>query len=101
MSSTPPDDSGRPSRARDSSAGLVPRRTMPPPELFDRPAPTSVGQLVLEGLRQAAPISRHSGPRAEEASLRARVAERRAESDEEGEREASIALARLFASRGT
>ena len=99
MSFEPPDDDAHAPRP---PAGMPePRRTMPPPELFDRPAPASVGQLVLEGIRKAAPISRHTGPRAEEASLRSRVAEHRAEGDVEGEREASIALARLMASRGT
>src|SRR5262245_49914987 len=43
------------------------RRTMPPPELLDRPAPASVGALVLENIRAEAPVSRHTGPAAEEA----------------------------------
>lgn len=74
--------------------------TMPPPELMHRAAPMSAGDLVLEGIRAAAPASRHSGPRAEAAYWRARLEERRAQGDAQGEREASIALARLLASRG-
>jgi tetratricopeptide (TPR) repeat protein len=73
---------------------------MPPPELLDRSAPDSVGQLVLENLRAETPVQRHAGPRAEEAHLRARVAESRATSDLMAEREASIELSRLLSARG-
>jgi hypothetical protein len=73
---------------------------MPPPELLERAAPASVGALVLEHYRAAAPMPRHNGPRAEEAYQRARVVELRAAGDAAGEREASIALARLLAARG-
>ena len=73
---------------------------MPPPELFERSAPASVGALVLEHLRAEVPMPRHSGPRAEEAHLRARLVETRHDADAAGEREVSIALARLLAARG-
>jgi hypothetical protein len=74
---------------------------MPPPELLDRPAPDSAGEVVLEHVRPDAPISRFVGPRAEEAYLRGQVDEARALGDEAKEREVSVALARLLASRGT
>ncbi|WP_437967281.1 hypothetical protein WMF04_48350 [Sorangium sp. So ce260] len=45
-------------------------------------------------------MSRHRGPRAEEAYWRARVDERRAAGDTHGEREAALALARILAARG-
>src|SRR5688572_22558806 len=77
------------------------KRTMPPPELLDRPAPDSASKIVLEHVRPDMPISRYVGPRAEEAFLRGQVDEMRTLSDEAGEREASVTLARLLASRGT
>jgi hypothetical protein len=73
---------------------------MPPPELFERSAPASVGALVLEHLRAEVPMPRHTGPRAEEAHLRARLVETRRENDADAEREVSVALARLLAARG-
>ncbi len=73
---------------------------MPPPELFERSAPASVGALMLEHLRAEAPMPRHSGPRATEASLRARLADAREGGDEATEREISVSLARLLAARG-
>src|SRR5262245_15925061 len=89
-----------PERPRDSAPGTAPRRTMPPPELFERAAPASVGALVLEHLRAEAPMSRHTGPRAEEAHLRARLVEMQASGDVAGEGEVAVALARLLAARG-
>ncbi len=73
---------------------------MPPPELMDRVAPVSAGELLLEGIRATAPASRHAGPRAEVAYLRARIDEHRSQGDAAAEREASITLARLLVSRG-
>ncbi|MFO0756786.1 MAG: hypothetical protein U0359_09855 [Byssovorax sp.] len=73
---------------------------MPPPELYDRSAPASVGALLLENLRIEVPMSRHTGPRAEEAYLRAQLAESRAVVDPAAERASSIALARYLAQRG-
>jgi hypothetical protein len=73
---------------------------MPPPELLERAAPASVGALVLSNLRAEVPMPRHSGPRAEEAHLRAVLHDVRASGDTEAERETSVTLARLLASRG-
>ncbi|WP_170229272.1 hypothetical protein [Polyangium fumosum] len=88
--------------ATDEDAAPVGRRgTMPPPELADRPAPTSAGSLVLEANRTEEPILRHHGPRAEIAHLRGVVARCREAGDVAGEREAASTLARLLASRET
>jgi len=73
---------------------------MPPPELFERSTPQSVGAVVLAHLRDDVPISRHTGARAEEAHLRSRLVESRLTGDLVGEREGSILLARLLATRG-
>lgn len=89
------------STANDQSEGRAERRTMPPPELLDRSAPASAGSLVLEALRAEEPITRHHGPRAEVANLRARVAQCRDDGDAQGEREAAIELARLLISHDT
>lgn len=89
------------STANDHTERRTERRTMPPPELLDRSAPASAGSLVLEALRAEEPITRHRGPRAEVAYLRARVAQCNDEGDLEGEREAAITLARLLVSRDT
>ncbi|MEO7592257.1 MAG: hypothetical protein ABI134_13665, partial [Byssovorax sp.] len=70
-----------PDRPRDSSTAAHSRRTMPPPELLDRSAPQSVGALVLAHLRDDAPISRHTGARAEEAHLRSQLVESRSAGD--------------------
>lgn len=77
------------------------RRTMPPPELLDRSAPASAGSLVLEALRAEEPITRHRGPKAEVAHLRARVAQCREDEEPAEERDAAITLARLLVSRET
>ncbi|MEP7123896.1 MAG: hypothetical protein ABJE95_23410, partial [Byssovorax sp.] len=89
-----------PDRPREPSSSILPRRTMPPPELLDRSAPQSVGALVLAHLRDDAPISRHSGARAEEAHLRSRLIDVRSAGDVETERQLSIQLARILAARG-
>jgi len=73
---------------------------MPPPELFERAAPASVGSLVLENLRAEVPMPRHNGPRAVEAHLRARLADARAAGDAAAEHDIAVSLARLLASRG-
>src|SRR4051794_31990755 len=75
-------------RTSDFGPGTHPRRTMPPPELLDRAAPASVGALVLENIRAEAPVSRHTGPVAEETRLRAALTDSRARSDVTAEREA-------------
>ena len=73
---------------------------MPPPELLDRSAPQSVGALVLAHLRDDAPISRHTGARAEEAHLRSQLVESRSAGDLDMERQLSVQLARLLGARG-
>lgn len=77
------------------------QRTMPPPELSERPAPASVGQLVLRASRVDAPLPRHRGARAEQAFLEGRLSDAAALGDREAERATCVALARLLASRGT
>lgn len=74
---------------------------MPPPELLDRAAPDSAGSIVLEQARIEAPVSRHVGARADEAYWRGQLDEMCALGDEVGERQASVALARVLAARGT
>ena len=73
---------------------------MPPPELYERSAPASVGALVLENLGEEAPTLRHEGPRAEEAHLRAALIEGRITGDTTLERDLAIRLGRMLASRG-
>ncbi|HMY15217.1 MAG TPA: hypothetical protein PKA58_02760, partial [Polyangium sp.] len=89
------------STANDQSQERTERRTMPPPELLDRSAPASAGSLVLEALRAEEPITRHRGPKAEVAHLRARVAQCREDEEPAEERDAAITLARLLVSRET
>ncbi|MGK3998315.1 hypothetical protein [Sorangium sp. So ce1024] len=91
MSSSPPD--------RAASASGV-RRAPQSLELVEPAGPASAGQLLIGGSRPVAPVARHRGPRAEEAYWRARVDERRAAGDAQGEREAALALARTLAARG-
>ncbi|XXY44123.1 hypothetical protein WME91_29360 [Sorangium sp. So ce269] len=76
------------------------RRTLQTPELMEPAGPASAGQLLIGASRPVAPVSRHRGPRAEEAYWRARVDERRAAGDAQGEREAALSLARILAARG-
>lgn len=97
MSSFSPDE------PRDSTTAAAPptTRTMPPPELLDREAPDSAGEVVLEHVRPDVSLSRYAGPRADEAYWRGQVDELCANGDVEGELRANIALARLLASRGT
>ncbi len=104
----PPPGSGKPgpgSLPPEASDGARPltanRRTMPPPELADRIAPASVTELLITAARAESSVPRHGGPRAEEGTLRARLVERQAAGDSNGERDAAIALARLLAARGT
>ncbi|HRI70606.1 MAG TPA: hypothetical protein PK156_40520, partial [Polyangium sp.] len=89
------------STANDQSQERTERRTMPPPELLDRSAPASAGSLVLEALRAEEPITRHQGPRAEIAYMRARVAQYREDGDAAEERDAAINFAQLLMSRDT
>ncbi|MEZ4295796.1 MAG: hypothetical protein R3B70_12530 [Polyangiaceae bacterium] len=79
----------------------APRRTMPPPELWDRAPPASVSQIVLADLRTEPPLLRHAGPRGELAQQLSHAAAAVREGDTAGEREALIAIARILAGRGT
>lgn len=73
---------------------------MPPPEWTGRDGPRSAVSVQLELLTRDAPISRHTGPRAELAFLRARIASAAAQGDTDAERSAATALARALVTRG-
>ncbi|HEX6766065.1 MAG TPA: hypothetical protein VF103_11320, partial [Polyangiaceae bacterium] len=75
------------------------RRTLPPPEWLGHEGPRSAASLALERYELAAAVPRRSGPRAELASLTAKLDE--AQGDQEQERTAVVALARALATRGT
>jgi tetratricopeptide (TPR) repeat protein len=107
--SRPPSSPARGDSSGESANGkevrpLVPavsaRRTLPPPEwLGARDGPRSAASLALERYELGAPVARRSGPRAELASLSAKLEE--AHGDEGQERTAVVALARALATRGT
>ena len=80
-------------------AAPVARRTLPPPEWLDHEGPSSAASLALERFELDAPVARRTGPRAELATLRARLAA--SSSGDESERAAAVALARALATRGT
>jgi hypothetical protein len=61
----------------------------------------TVAAAALDAMPGARPLPRYRGARAEEAWLRARLAEHVGGGDGEGERQTSMALARLLVSRGT
>ncbi|HEX6274190.1 MAG TPA: hypothetical protein VFZ53_14175, partial [Polyangiaceae bacterium] len=86
-----------------SSADLVSaggaRRTLPPPEWLGREGPRSAASVALERYELGTPVARRSGPRAELASLAAKL--EGAAGDEQQERIAVAALARALATRGT
>jgi cellulose synthase operon protein C len=75
------------------------RRTLPPPEWLGRDGPRSAASLALERYELGKAVARRSGPRAELASLAAKLEE--AAGDEQQERAAVVALARALATRGT
>jgi hypothetical protein len=75
------------------------RRTLPPPEWLGRDGPRSAASLALERYELGKAVLRRSGPRAELASLAAKLEE--AAGDEQQERAAVVALARALATRGT
>ncbi len=78
-----------------------PRRTMPPPELWDRAPPASVSELILADIRSEPPLLRHAGPRAGLAHQFARAAAPALAGDQEGERDAYLAIAKVLTARAT
>ena len=78
----------------------APRRTLPPPE-WGGEGPRSAGSLALERYDLDTAISRRSGPRAELASLAARLQAASRAGDEHEERASAAALSRALAARGT
>jgi hypothetical protein len=75
-------------------------RSQPPPERLGREGPRSAASLALERYRFGSPIARRNGPRAELASLAARL-ETTTGQDGAEERASAAALARALATRGT
>jgi hypothetical protein len=78
----------------------VGERTLPPPEWLGREGPRSAASLALERYRVGNPVARRTGPRAELASLAARLEATTGHDDAE-ERASAAALARALATRGT
>ena len=102
--SSPGDSHALGGRSNGSGSGeLVPtasaRRTLPPPEWVAHDGPRSAGSLALERYELGSAVARRSGPRAEIASLAAKL--EGAAGDEREERAAVVALARALATRGT
>jgi tetratricopeptide (TPR) repeat protein len=80
----------------------APPRTLPPPEwIGGKEGPRSVASIALERYGLVEPIARQSGPRAELASLGARVRVAARTHDSVAERAAATSLARALAARGT
>ncbi|HEY6077300.1 MAG TPA: hypothetical protein VIW29_00760 [Polyangiaceae bacterium] len=76
------------------------RGTLPPPE-WGREGPRSAASLALERYELDKPISHRSGPRAELASLAAKLNASSRSGNESEERAAAAGLARALAARGT
>src|SRR5688572_21314671 len=89
------DSSGGPANGKEARlhvTAVSARRTLPPPEwLGAREGPRSAASLALERYELGAAVAHRSGPRAELASLSAKLEE--AEGDAEQERSAVVALA--------
>ncbi|MEP7051257.1 MAG: hypothetical protein ABJB12_12935 [Pseudomonadota bacterium] len=77
------------------------RRTLPPPEWMGSEGPRSAASIALERYELDMPVPHRMGPRAELASLGARLAAASAAGDGERERVAATSLARALAARGT
>jgi len=75
--------------------------TPPPPELLGRDGPRSAASLALQRYELDMPVPHRVGPRAELASLSARLTAASAAGDSERERVAASALSRALAARGT
>ena len=88
---------------RPSKLGPEPakRRTPPPPEWLGREAPHSAASLALQRYELDMPVPHRVGPRAELATLSARLTAASAAGDGERERVAASALSRALAARGT
>src|SRR6187549_112358 len=78
----------------------APRRTLPPPEWADD-GPRSAGSLALERYDLDTAISRRAGPRAELASLFAKLQAASRAGSEHEERASAAALSRALSARGT
>ena len=77
------------------------RRTPPPPEWLGREGPHSAASLALQRYELDMPVPHRVGPRAELATLSARLTAASAAGDGERERVAASALSRALAARGT
>jgi len=75
--------------------------TPPPPELLGRDGPRSAASLALQRYELDMPVPHRVGPRAELATLSARLTAASAAGDSERERIAASALSRALAARGT
>lgn len=75
--------------------------TPPPPELLGREGPRSAASLALQRYELDMPVPHRVGPRAELASLSARLTAASTAGDGERERVAAAALSRALAARGT
>lgn len=76
-------------------------RTPPPPEWQGREGPRSAASLALQRYELDMPVPHRVGPRAELATLSARLTAASAAGDGERERVAASALSRALAARGT
>ena len=77
------------------------RRTLPPPEWLGRDGPRSAASIALQRYELDMPVPHRVGPRAELATLSARLTAASAAGDSERERVAASSLARALAARGT
>ena len=77
------------------------QRTLPPPEWLGKDAPRSAASLALQRYELDMPVPHRVGPRAELASLSARLLAASTSGDGERERVASSLLSRALAARGT